>query len=264
MKPAMIIDLDKCVGCYACVVECMVENIGRRLEDGTLSLPERPTDYSRTRPATVTSYVGDEKRVFIQCLHCDNPPCVYACPTGASYVSPEGVVLLDSSKCIRCGLCIDACPYSVRTRLMEEFAGTIQHEHALKIGIPDKCTFCYHRKNGEGLWTPACVEVCSFDARLFGDLEDPKDEVHRIVMSGLAVPPRDDFGTKPKLFYIPRKGGYELVRYPVRREDQGITFTLWSNLKEMVVKPLTVMAMLGAVVLGTIHIIRERRKVKKE
>ncbi|MCS6785247.1 MAG: 4Fe-4S dicluster domain-containing protein [Candidatus Caldarchaeum sp.] len=264
MKLAMVVDLNKCVGCYACVVECMVENIARRLPDGTLSLPDQPTNYARTRPYRVLTYAGDEKRVFIQCLHCEQPPCVYACPTGASFVSPEKVVLLDESKCIRCGLCIDACPYGVRTRLLTDYPGEVLHEHALKIGIPDKCTFCYHRNTGSGLWTPACVKACSFGARLFGDLDNPKDEVTRLVTSGLAVPPRDDLGTKPKLFYIPRKGAYEMVRYPIRGEDQGITYTMWSMMKDSLVKPLSVLAMVGATVLGIVHIIRERKKVKEE
>ncbi len=258
MRPAMVIDLNRCVGCYACVVGCIVENIARRKPDGTFILPEEPVRYARTRPYHVSTAAG-EKRVFVQCLHCENPPCVYACPTGASHVSPEGVVLLDSSKCIRCGLCIDACPYGVRTRLMEGFDGELQHVHALKVGIPDKCTFCYHRKKGDGLWVPACVEACSFGARIFGDLDDPGDPVSKLVADGLAVPPRDEFGTRPKLFYVPRKGAYEMVRYPSRGGDQGVSFEAWSWLKNLVVKPLAEAAMAAAVILGVIHIIRERR-----
>lgn len=264
MKPAMIIDLNRCVGCYACVVECLVENTAKRLPDGTLSLPDRPTDYARTKPYRVVTYAGDEKRVFIQCLHCEDPPCVTACPTGASYVSPEKVVLLDETKCIRCGLCIDACPYGVRTRLLTDYPGETMHEQALKIGIPDKCTFCYHRKNGDQLWTPACVESCSFGARLFGDLDNPEDQVTKLVTSGAVVPPRDDLGTRPKLFYAPRRGAYEMVRYPIRGEDQGISYAFWGRVKESVVKPLSVAVMLGAAALGVVHIIRERKKVKEE
>ncbi|MEM2334446.1 MAG: 4Fe-4S dicluster domain-containing protein [Candidatus Caldarchaeum sp.] len=258
MKPAMVIDLNRCVGCYACVEACITENIARINPDNSLSLPKNPPKYARTRPYTVLSETN-RRRVFIQCLHCEDPPCVHVCPTGASYRSPEGVVLLNDAICIKCGLCIDACPYGVRVRLLEDFPGKLIHEHSLKTAIPDKCTFCYHRKNGDGLWSPACVDACSFDARLFGDLDNPDDPVTRLVRSGLAVQPRAEFKTNPKLYYIPRKGAFELVKYPAQTTSTS-EFNLWTNLKNSLLQPLTQLGMVAAVVLGSIHIIREMRR----
>ncbi|MCS6785105.1 MAG: 4Fe-4S dicluster domain-containing protein [Candidatus Caldarchaeum sp.] len=258
MKPAMIIDLNRCVGCYACVEACITENIARIKNDFSLSLPPNPPQYARTRPHTITSETN-RRRVFIQCLHCENPPCVYVCPTGASYRSPEGVVLLNDSTCIRCGLCIDACPYGVRTRLLEDFPGQLLHQHALKTGIPDKCTFCYHKKTEDKIWSPACVDACSFEARLFGDLDDPQDPVSRLVRSGLAVQPRTEFKTEPKVYYVPRKGAFELVKYPAQTTS-ATEFRLWYTLKNSLLQPVIQMGMLAAVVLGAVHIIRERMK----
>ncbi|MCX8193688.1 MAG: 4Fe-4S dicluster domain-containing protein [Nitrososphaeria archaeon] len=258
MKPAMIIDLTKCVGCYACVQACILENIARIGGDNSISLPPNPTQFSRTRPYNVYSEKG-RRRIFIQCVQCSSPPCVHVCPTGASYTSPEGVVLLDSSTCIRCGLCIDACPYGVRTRLLEDFPGELRHEHALKTAIPDKCTFCYHRSGIEGGWVPACVEACSFEARLFGDLDNLNDPLTRIVRSGLAAQPRVEFNTEPKVYYIPRRGALELVKYPAQATST-VEFNIWSSLKTSLIQPLALLGMLAAIILGAVHIIRERGK----
>lgn len=119
--------------------------------------------------------------------------------------------------------------------------------------------FCYHRKKGDGLWVPACVEQCSFGARIFRDLDNPEDPVCKLVGAGLAVLPRDEFGTKPKLSYVPGKGAYEIIMYPSRGEDQAISFTYWGRLKELLAKPLVESAMAAAVILGLAHIVRERR-----
>lgn len=256
MKLAMIIDLTRCVGCYACVQACIIENIARIEENYSLSLPSRPAQFARTRPHIIYSELN-RRRVFTQCMQCENPPCVHVCPTGASYTSTEGVVLINSDICIRCGLCIDACPYGVRTRLLEDFPGSLRHEHALKTAIPDKCTFCYHRKNDGRIWTPACVEACSFGARLFGDLVDPSDPLTRIVKSGLAVQPRAELDTNPKVYYVPRRGAFELVKYPAQ-STSTTEFNLWSSIKNSLVQPLAVIGMLAALVLGAVHIVRER------
>lgn len=259
MKPAMVIDLNRCVGCYACVEACITENIARIKEDLSLSLPEEPARFSRTRPRTIYSS-KNRRRVFEQCVQCEDPPCVHVCPTGASYVSPEGVVLLEDTLCIKCGLCIDACPYGVRTRLLENFDGQLMHAHALKTAIPDKCTFCYHRKTSEGvLWSTACVDACSFGARLFGDLDNPNDHVTAIVKSGLAVQPRAEFRTSPKVFYVPRRGAFELVNYPAQTTSTT-EFKLWYSLKNSILQPVALAGMLAALVLGTVHIVRERKK----
>jgi tetrathionate reductase subunit B len=263
MKPAMIIDYNRCTGCLSCVEACIAENINRVGADGENIYPENVVEFARTRPVKI-EYGDTIRRVFRQCLHCERPPCVYSCPTGASHQTQENVVLVDDKICIKCGLCIEACPYGVRTFLETPFEGMIKHEHALKDRIPDKCTFCYHRKDGDSLWIPACVESCPHKARHFGDLEDPDDPVTKLVKAGIASMPREDLGTSPKLYIIPRKGAFEEVKYPVRREDQLITYTSWSTFKEWIVKPIFTIGAGLAVILGLVHMIRERRKEVEE
>ncbi len=256
----MIIDLTRCTGCYSCVEACITENISRIGPKGEILYPDNVVKYARTRPKTVYSESA-MRRVFIQCLHCENPPCVHVCPTGASYVSTEGVVLIDPEKCIKCKLCIRACPYGVRTFYTGELPGDPKHEHALKPFIPDKCTFCYHRKRGDGeLWVPACVEACTFGARLFGDLDDPEDPVSVLVRYGIAIRPREERGTKPKVFIVPMRSGIEVAKYPARRRDELIEYNTWASIKNEIIRPVFTAATTAAVVLGLIHMIRERRR----
>lgn len=263
MKPAMIIDMTRCTGCLSCVEACITENISRVGPEGEMVYPDNVVRYARTRPKII-QYELSIRRTFSQCVHCEKAPCVDVCPTGASYKSEEGVVLVDSEKCIKCKLCIYACPYGVRTFYEGKLEGEIKHEYALKSRVPDKCTFCYHRKNGDGIWTPACVEACPYEARLFGDLDDPDDPVSRYVRFGLAIKPRYDLGTEPKLFVIPTKGALEEHEFPVRERDQLITFETWKFIKENVVKPILAIAAFTGVTLGLIHMVREGRKGEEE
>ncbi len=258
----MVINYMKCTGCLSCVEACIAENINRVGPGGENIYPEDVVSYARTRPYVI-KYKNLIRRVFKQCVQCESPPCVYSCPTGASYKNKDGIVLVDEKICIKCKLCIEACPYGARTFLEEPFPGYLKHEYALRDRVPDKCTFCIHRRSGEGLWVPACVEACPHEARLFGDLDNPDDEATKLVLGGIALPPREDLGTYPKVFIVPRIGGVELAGYPTRKEDQLISFPFWSIIKNNFVKPLVEYGATLAVLLGIIHLWRGRRHEKK-
>jgi tetrathionate reductase subunit B len=208
---AMVIDLNRCVGCLACSVACLRENVVRQQGSG-LEAPNELFQYARTRPIDFPAIENVKvpdlppmTPLFIQCQHCENPPCVAACPTGASYVTEEGVVILRKERCIGCRACMIACPYGARTMYLGELGGEPPNPYGLEPKYPDKCTFCYHRK-ATGRWVPACVEACAFGARIFGDLDDPSSEVSRLARSGLAVRLREELGTRPKVIYVlPRR-----------------------------------------------------------
>jgi Fe-S-cluster-containing dehydrogenase component len=120
------------------------------------------------------------------CNHCDNPPCVQVCPVGATFKSPEGVILVDSDYCIGCRYCIQACPYGARYL-----------DYRTKTA--DKCTFCYHRITKEML--PACVEVCPTQARVFGHMGTKSSPLHRMRRMNRLQVLKPYLNTAPKVFY---------------------------------------------------------------
>jgi Fe-S-cluster-containing dehydrogenase component len=174
---AMAIDLDRCIGCEACMVACKTEN-------------EVPLGFYRLRiRETVAGTFPDLQGEFRmeQCFHCENPPCVAVCPTGATYKTPEGLVLVDASRCTGCKACVTACPYGMR--------------YVHPDGYIDKCTFCEHRL-AQGL-LPACVETCPTGARAFGDMEDLKSPVRKALNQARRVDVlKPQTGARPKLYYL--------------------------------------------------------------
>lgn len=192
----MVIDLKTCTGCQACVAACTLEN----------QTPYWDGKYRTHVEDVVHGQFPTLRRVLAPrlCMHCDEPPCVDACPTGASYQSADGMVLLDAEKCIGCKACIAACPYQARyvysaddVKQAREIYGEATNHAAPHV---DKCTFCAHRV-AQGL-EPACVSTCLGHARIFGDLDDAQSEVAKLVATGKARPLRTDVGTDPKVYYL--------------------------------------------------------------
>lgn len=195
----MVIDLDRCVGCHACTAACRAEHA-------------TPPGVRWTRVAQVDEGVYPRvRRSFVPrgCMHCAKPPCVEVCPTGASYKRPDGVVLVDRSRCIGCKTCVLACPYDARSfvdGLATYFPeGPTPYERARpggehERGTVEKCTFCVERI-AAGL-QPACVETCPTKARYFGDLEDAESEVSRLAGGPRAVLPSPEWRTEPSVSYL--------------------------------------------------------------
>ena len=174
---AMAIDLEACVGCAACAVACVVEN---QVPPGVNRLWIRVTEAGGF-PNPEVEFRPE------QCYHCENPPCVPVCPTGATFQTRDGLVLVEPKKCIACGACVVACPYDAR----------FIHPD----GYVDKCTLCAHRI-AEGR-VPACVETCPAGARVFGDLEDEQSSIANALSSARRVDVRKPhLGTEPRLFYL--------------------------------------------------------------
>lgn len=191
---AMVVDVGKCIGCQACTMSCIMEN----------AVPE---DSFRTVVSTYEVHDAARTGTYMLprlCNHCDNPPCVPVCPVGATFKREDGAVLVDGDRCVGCAYCVQACPYDARF---------INHD----TGKADKCTFCAHRL-AAGL-LPACVETCVGGARIFGDLNDPKSQVSRLVNEKETKVLKPEMGTKPNVFYIGLDG-----RFAGRVEGEG---TLW-------------------------------------
>jgi Fe-S-cluster-containing dehydrogenase component len=202
-----LVDTYKCVGCGLCVAACKQENEVPYAAPVTRTWVERyvVTEEGKThidspqggRDGFVSPRIDGQvidsssisKAFFVPklCNQCDNPACVQVCPVGATYQTRDGVVLVDRSWCIGCGYCIMACPYGVRF---------FHPQHR----VVDKCTFCYHRIT-KGL-TAACVQACPFGARRIGNLKDPSDPVTRAIMTERVAVLKDEYGTKPQVFYL--------------------------------------------------------------
>lgn len=198
----MVIDLRKCVGCYACVTACKAEN----------ATPKGVT-YNRVVVKEEGKYPQARMTFTPQgCMHCSNAPCEKACPTKATYTTPEGIVLVDKEKCIGCKACIPVCPYEARTHIAEvqgyfsEFGLNPYEEQGYKKhkeNTVEKCKFCEGRvKEGK---QPACVTACTSGARAFGDLSDSSSEVAKAVASDAATRMKLDAGTEPKVYYLQDK-----------------------------------------------------------
>jgi Fe-S-cluster-containing dehydrogenase component len=128
------------------------------------------------------------KQFFVPklCNHCSASPCVQVCPVGATFDSPDGVVLVDESYCLGCRYCVQACPYGCR------------YIHPEKQTV-DKCTLCYHRIT-QGL-TTACCEACPTGARQLADLKNPRDPVHQFLRENKVQVLKPQMATRSKVFY---------------------------------------------------------------
>ncbi|WP_347310149.1 4Fe-4S dicluster domain-containing protein [Defluviimonas sp. SAOS-178_SWC] len=200
-KLGLVIDLDTCVGCQACVTACKGWNdqaYGAPLSDqDAYGSTPCGTFLNRVHGYEVTPATGPAEIVNFprSCLHCEDAPCVTVCPTGASYKRAEdGIVLVNEDACIGCGLCAWACPYGAR-------------ELDPSAGVMKKCTLCVDRIYNENLpeadRVPACVRTCPTGARHFGDLGDPDSAVSRLVAERGGYDLMPDMGTKPVNKYLP-------------------------------------------------------------
>lgn len=193
----MIIDIDKCIGCGNCVRACATEN-------------DVPAGFFRTwveryqvqegqQPPRVDSPGGaidgfppstrtDLKSFYVPklCNQCADSPCVQVCPVGATFVSPDGVVLVDEGYCLGCRYCVQACPYGCR------------YLHPEKQTV-DKCTLCYHRIT-RGL-TTACAESCPTGARQLVDFKNPADPVHEFLRTNKVQVLKPYMATQSKVYY---------------------------------------------------------------
>ncbi|AML50537.1 4Fe-4S dicluster domain-containing protein [Falsihalocynthiibacter arcticus] len=200
-KLGLVIDLDTCVGCHACVISCKgwnTENYGAPLSDqDAYGADPQGTFLNRVHTFEVQPEVGTAKTVHFpkSCLHCEDAPCVTVCPTGASYKRVEdGIVLVNEDSCIGCGLCAWACPYGAR-------------ELDKAAGVMKKCTLCVDRIYNENLpeedREPACVRTCPAGARHFGDFADETSAVSQLVAERGGFDLMPEMGTKPVNKYLP-------------------------------------------------------------
>jgi Fe-S-cluster-containing dehydrogenase component len=210
----MVIDLKKCISCYACTIACKQEHF---IPPGIF--------WNRLLISETGEYPQVTRWTYpVLCNHCKEAVCVDVCPTGASERRPDGIVTIDPGKCTGCQYCVIACPYQQRTLLEDDkkeyFPGQGLTEYEIigrklypfQPGTVTKCNFCAERVDAgmrRGLIpgvdreaTPACVLTCPPKARYFGDLEDPQSNVVTLVRTRKGRQLRPEFGTEPSVFYL--------------------------------------------------------------
>ncbi|MCX8521140.1 MAG: 4Fe-4S dicluster domain-containing protein [Rhodoferax sp.] len=218
---ALVIDLNVCVGCHACVTSCKQWNTsgsaGALADVNPYGKDPGGTFFNRVQTFEVGEFPNTQTVHFPKsCLHCEDPPCVPVCPTGASYKRAEdGIVLVDYDKCIGCSYCAWACPYGARELDMERKVMT-------------KCTLCVDRVYDQTLppaqRKPSCVLACPSNARLFGDIHNPESTVSKAINERAGYQIMPEWGTQPGNHYLPRRKT-ELTIHPedLERTDNPLT-----------------------------------------
>ncbi len=199
MRYGFVIDQDRCIGCHACTVACKDEH-------------KVPVGVFRTWVKYIEKGAfPDSSRHFgvMRCNHCDQAPCVEICPTSALFKRDNGIVDFDSSRCIGCKSCMQACPYDA-----------LYIDPATSTAA--KCNFCAHRV--EVNLEPACVVVCPTQAIMTGDLDDPQSRVSRIIATQKVTSRKPHKGTQPKLFYVGIEG--DLLQPTMMRPEHG---SMWAD-----------------------------------
>lgn len=208
------INLSKCKGVRRCVEACMAENNTSRdsqiqyirvleLSTGKLNLNEADPYYDgKAVPRKDKWYLP------IQCMQCENPPCVKACPVEATWKEPDGITVIDYDWCIGCRYCQTACPYWARhfnwndPKIAPEQINPDTHylgNRPRRRGVMEKCTFCIQRtRKGR---QPACLEACPTGARVFGNLLDPNSDIRYVLENKKVFRLKEDLGTEPKFWY---------------------------------------------------------------
>lgn len=205
-KWVMVIDLAKCDGCRDCTKACNQMHFVPPFQEWikVYEVDDNPAagPYFLPRP----------------CMQCDNPPCVRACPVGATFKRTDGIVMQDQDRCIGCRNCIAQCPYSARffnwgepPHSPEELgvSYSMDYNYPHRKGVVEKCIFCPHLLREGKL--PACAQACTMGAIYFGDefedaVTNSKGEtiqLSRIAKRGAAFRLMEDLGTEPRVFYLP-------------------------------------------------------------
>ncbi len=209
------INISRCKGYRDCVHACVKENnLGRdsqvqyirvmELDQGDFNLEHSDHYYD---PETVP--VEGKHYLPVQCMQCDDPPCVKACPVEATWMEPDGIVVVDYDWCIGCRYCMAACPYWARhfnwtePEIPADEMNPNTHylgNRPRPRGVVEKCHFCIHRtRKGQ---QPACMEACPTGSRIFGNLLDPDSEIRYVLANKQVFRLKEDLGTEPKFWYF--------------------------------------------------------------
>ena len=221
----LVVDLDRCTGCQACVVACHAEN-------NVPVVGEKQAGYGRWMHWIIIQrywegeYPNVKARFMpVMCQQCSEAPCEPVCPVFATYHNEEGLNAQIYNRCIGTRFCGNACPYKVRTynwyapEFPEPLTEQLNPDVTVRTrGIMEKCTFCIQRIRrieidshaagripADGEIQPACVQTCPTNVLFFGDLDDPNSQVSQLAHGRRSFRLLPELGTEPGVIYL--KGG---------------------------------------------------------
>jgi molybdopterin-containing oxidoreductase family iron-sulfur binding subunit len=228
----MVVDLDRCTGCGACVVACQAENNVAICEKKEIA-EGRDMHWLRIERFWVGEYPDVRVRFLpVLCQHCHDAPCEPVCPVYASYHNPDGLNGQVYNRCVGTRYCSNNCPYKVRYfnwfdyqnpedpafSWPEPLHWQLNPDVTVRSkGVMEKCTFCVQRIRGAQHQarmrkTPlrdveiqtACQQGCPADAIVFGDLNDPASRVSQLAVDGRAYHVLEGLNTRPSVTYLAR------------------------------------------------------------
>ena len=226
-KWGMVVDLDKCTGCQACVIACQSEN-NIPINDEPLFNQRRAIEWIRVERYWEGEFPNIKARFIpVFCQQCDDAPCEPVCPVYATYHNSEGLNVQVYNRCVGTRFCANNCPYQVRFFNFwepESFHNQLNPDVTVRSrGIMEKCTFCVQRirrtsrdakkngtsvEDGDRALNPACVNACPTGTLVFGDLNDSHSQVSKLAESelhgdhGRGYHLMEDYGTNPSVIYL--------------------------------------------------------------
>ncbi len=214
----MVVDMDRCTGCQACVVACQSEN-NIPLNEEEHFHQHRAIEWIRIERYWEGEFPNVKARFIpMLCQHCDNAPCEPVCPVYATYHNEEGLNVQVYNRCVGTRFCGNNCPYHVRFFNFWEPVWPVDLRNQLNPdvtvrsrGIMEKCTFCVQRirratrgkrQVPDGEVAPACVQACPTDTLVFGDVNDPESKVSRMSKDERGYQVLKNLGTDPGVTYL--------------------------------------------------------------
>jgi len=188
-KYGMIIDITKCTGCYNCFLTCRDEFAGNDNGKYAAAQPMSGMNWMKLNERERGQYPKVKVAYTpVTCMHCENAGCIKVAKDNAVYRRPDGIVIIDPVKAKGQQQIVSGCPYRVIEWNEEK-------------QVPQKCIFCAHMLD-KGEKVPRCVESCPTGALIFGDLDDPKSEISKLMATGKTEALHPEYGLKEKVRYI--------------------------------------------------------------